>query len=210
MTKWLIRTHSNHFLGPVSKAKLQELMAMKSLGARDEVCSGNGYWFNLEENELVDRYINGEEKQPFNPLSEHEVEDTQTGFFNLRDINAPVITDNQTPPLIPLELESSFENLVPHEDDSSEIQLVTTPDVIENSSFIEQNEIAKRTNFFSTKTIFLLVIVVLSGSVFLLKDRILEFKQDLNFFEKTSDFQIFSPAYAQEKIQKDSLRLKKK
>jgi hypothetical protein len=68
--KWLIRTKSNHILGPVSKEKVLELYSSGSIKPDDEVCSGNGYWFFIREQELVERYLFNDEIQSFNPVSE--------------------------------------------------------------------------------------------------------------------------------------------
>lgn len=67
---WLIRTKSNHILGPVSKEKVLELYHNGSIRQEDEICSGNGYWFYLREKEQVDRYLLGAQRQSFNPISE--------------------------------------------------------------------------------------------------------------------------------------------
>ena len=67
---WLIRTKSNHILGPVSKEKVIELFRNGSVKPDDEICSGNGYWFFIRESELVDRFLLGDESQNFNPISE--------------------------------------------------------------------------------------------------------------------------------------------
>ncbi len=67
---WLIRTKSNHILGPVSKEKVQELYKNGSIKPDDEVCSGNGYWFFIREDEMVERFLTGNEIQGFNPISE--------------------------------------------------------------------------------------------------------------------------------------------
>lgn len=67
---WLIRTKSNHILGPVSKEKVLELFRNGSIKPDDEVCSGNGYWFFIRETDLVNRFLLGDEIQGFNPISE--------------------------------------------------------------------------------------------------------------------------------------------
>ncbi len=67
---WLIRTKSNHILGPVSREKVMELMQNGSIKSEDEVCSGNGYWFHVREKDLVERFLIRQERQPFNPISE--------------------------------------------------------------------------------------------------------------------------------------------
>jgi hypothetical protein len=67
---WLIRTKSNHILGPVSKEKVLELYLNGSIQPDDEICSGNGYWFYIREKELVEKFLLGSESQGFNPLSE--------------------------------------------------------------------------------------------------------------------------------------------
>lgn len=67
---WLIRTHLNKILGPVTKSKIIELIENNSLKENDEICSANGYWFKVKEKDLLDRFIYGDEKQGFNPVSE--------------------------------------------------------------------------------------------------------------------------------------------
>lgn len=67
---WLIRTKQNKILGPVTKQKIKDLIAKGSLTPEDEICSGNGYWFWIKEEELVDKYINGDIPQDFNPVCE--------------------------------------------------------------------------------------------------------------------------------------------
>jgi hypothetical protein len=67
---WLIRTKSNHILGPISKEKVQEIYRNGSIRPDDEICSGNGFWFYLREDDMVNRYLLGEESQGFNPISE--------------------------------------------------------------------------------------------------------------------------------------------
>ncbi len=67
---WLIRTKSNHILGPVSRDKVLELVRNGSIRPEDELCSGNGYWFYLREKDLYERYLVGGETQAFNPICE--------------------------------------------------------------------------------------------------------------------------------------------
>jgi hypothetical protein len=67
---WLIRTKSNHILGPVSKEKVVELYNNGSIKADDEICSGNGYWFFIRETDLIEKYLLGTKIQCFNPISE--------------------------------------------------------------------------------------------------------------------------------------------
>jgi hypothetical protein len=67
---WLIRTFQKQILGPVSKQKLLEFIQKGSVGVTDEICSGNGYWFSLQEKELIERYLKGDVPQSFNPVSE--------------------------------------------------------------------------------------------------------------------------------------------
>lgn len=67
---WLIRTKTNHILGPISKEKVVELYKNGSIQPDDEVCSGNGYWFYAREQNLVQKFLIGNESQSFNPLSE--------------------------------------------------------------------------------------------------------------------------------------------
>lgn len=69
---WLIRTKNNQILGPSTKEKIIELIEKGSLTGEDEITSGNGYWFWIKEEDLLDKYIYGEELQTFNPISEAE------------------------------------------------------------------------------------------------------------------------------------------
>ncbi len=70
MKNWLIRTKSGHILGPVTKDKILELHKSKAIREDDEVSSGNGYWFAMNEQDLVTRFLLGNETQEFNPISE--------------------------------------------------------------------------------------------------------------------------------------------
>ena len=67
---WLIRTKNKQILGPATKQKIIELIEKGSLTGEDEITSGNGYWFWIREEELLEKYIYGDIKQSFNPISE--------------------------------------------------------------------------------------------------------------------------------------------
>lgn len=67
---WLIRTKNNHILGPVSRDKILTLLENKTLNLEDELCSGNGYWFSVKEEDLVQKYIHNQIIQSYNPISE--------------------------------------------------------------------------------------------------------------------------------------------
>lgn len=69
---WLIRTTQNQILGPVSKQKIIDLVRSGKLEEDDEVCSGNGYWFYIKEDDLVEKYLIGDIPQDFNPVYEME------------------------------------------------------------------------------------------------------------------------------------------
>jgi hypothetical protein len=70
--KWLIRKKGPviELLGPLPKNELKRLIDEKKLSAEDEVCSANGFWFELSETGLVNKYVNGDEPQPFNLISD--------------------------------------------------------------------------------------------------------------------------------------------
>ena len=69
---WLIRTKNNHILGPVSRDKVQDLIVKGSIKGDDEICSGNGYWIYVREQDLVAKYVVDNNTQGFNPVSEAE------------------------------------------------------------------------------------------------------------------------------------------
>ncbi len=96
---WLIRTRTNHILGPVSRDKVIELLKKNSLQMEDELTSGDGFWFYIREQELIDKYIYGDEVQPFHPMSslldsevfdspeeEQKSEEKQTEFINVSEL----------------------------------------------------------------------------------------------------------------------------
>lgn len=102
---WLIRTKTNHILGPISKEKVLELLQNGSIKPDDEVCSGNGFWFFIREDDMVARFLLGREQQTFNPISEakdiltspaksqvEEEDITLVGGFDLKRLN------EKTPP----------------------------------------------------------------------------------------------------------------
>ncbi len=70
MRNWLIRTKNNKILGPLSKEKVVDLYNAGDLKDLDEVCSGNGYWFWIKEEDLVKKYLLDDNHQSFNPVSE--------------------------------------------------------------------------------------------------------------------------------------------
>ncbi len=69
---WLIRTHHNQILGPVSKEKIRYLINENTLTGEDEIACGNGFWFKIKEKEMVEKYIFGDFIQGFDPIGEAE------------------------------------------------------------------------------------------------------------------------------------------
>jgi hypothetical protein len=67
--RWMIRTKEFSLKGPVSSDVIVSMMGSGKLGEEDEVCQGSGYWFYLSEEILVDKYLKGGLKQPFNPVN---------------------------------------------------------------------------------------------------------------------------------------------
>ena len=105
---WLIRTKSNHILGPVSKDKVLELYHNGTVKPDDEICSGNGFWFYIREDDMVAHYLSGSEIQGFNPIS--EAKDVLTASPNARPdkttddvtqigtLNISMLKEDKTPP----------------------------------------------------------------------------------------------------------------
>ena len=103
---WLIRTSQNQILGPVAKQKLLEFVQKGALGMMDEVCSGNGYWFALKEKELVEKYLQGDLPQGYNPISEsRSVLSRKDNPDKTTSINTAPVNNNITQ-IIKLDLES--------------------------------------------------------------------------------------------------------
>lgn len=122
---WLIRTKSNHILGPISKEKVLDLYTNGSIKQDDEVCCGNGYWFFIRESSLVEKYLIGNNPQSFNPVSEAkdvltatngnvEFEPTRdditmVGGIDLTKFNA----SNETAPVVEDEIEAEVPAVAP-------------------------------------------------------------------------------------------------
>lgn len=67
---WLIRTKAKRILGPITKSKVLEFYENGSFSPEDEITSGNGYWFQISEKDLLEQYLLGDLVQPFNPITE--------------------------------------------------------------------------------------------------------------------------------------------
>lgn len=148
---WLIRTKSNHILGPVSKDKVIELYKNGSIKGDDEVCSGNGFWFFIREKDLIEKYLLSSHQQPFNPISEAKdvltydksepapepvVEDDVTlvgKALNLKDLQE----DAPPPPILPAEQKSGPSPEIVH-------QHVPVHDVSQNKKKIASNKVHKK------------------------------------------------------------------
>lgn len=102
---WLIRTKNRQILGPVTKEKLLEFVKKGALSPQDEVTSGNGYWFYINEKDLVDKYLFGDVPQTFNPISEApsvlsiQVDKEHTGTINpgLKEDKRGTLTKSSKP-----------------------------------------------------------------------------------------------------------------
>ena len=192
MSKWLIRTYSNHLLGPVSKGKLRELMASKSLGPKDEVCSGNGYWFSLNERDLVAKFIEGEETASFNPLSEELEQETDTGFISIDSLNvesaAADFVENASVPFQEISIGEEPLNLKSHPGTASALRSVPVQNIGANLLRSKSDEfpaqpLVKIHQAPMLWKILMILVVLLGVSAFVLRDRVLEFRKDLHFFD---------------------------
>lgn len=111
---WLIRTTSKQILGPISKQKILELIEKGSISGDDEICSGNGYWFKIREEELVKLYVFGNKKQPFNPISEAESLFYKQSQIKIEQL-APIEKINPNIPIAPkenFELDLEFDSQI--------------------------------------------------------------------------------------------------
>lgn len=129
---WLIRTKSNHILGPVSKEKVLELYHNGSIKGDDEVCSGNGFWFFIREDDLVSKYLLGSEVQSFNPISEAKnvltsktneppvQEESDITLVSGIDLSKLKEEQHEMPPVPEAEAKSSKPHLVTEEEISPE------------------------------------------------------------------------------------------
>lgn len=139
MKSWLIRTSNNFIFGPLSKTKVIELYQNGSIQPNDEICSGNGFWFYVKEEKLVEKYLLGKAVQNFNPVSEAldvlsapeiklipEEEKSllskvdHTEVINISDIDNSDIDDD---PLVDLDDNQESEQVEVSHGDDSEIDL---------------------------------------------------------------------------------------
>ncbi|OFZ39117.1 MAG: hypothetical protein A2385_08065 [Bdellovibrionales bacterium RIFOXYB1_FULL_39_21] len=54
----------------MSRDKIVSLVEKNALGEEDELCSGNGFWFQVRDNEMIDKHLIGAALQDFNRISE--------------------------------------------------------------------------------------------------------------------------------------------
>lgn len=195
---WLIRTKSNHILGPISKDKVLELFNNGSIKPDDEICSGNGFWFFIREDDLVKRYLLGDEPQGFNPISEaknvltqaapklSEVENrdeiTQIGKVDLSKLNEDVkeTTPQEIVPAARLEINKPIQS---SEKPETKKKIKTE---IESS---KKNKVSAKQNFIKYLTWLGIILFIL-----LIYYR----KTVIRSFIQTGSFQIISPVIAQE------------
>tara|TARA_Y100001970_G_scaffold218211_1_gene267560 strand:+ start:479 stop:1210 length:732 start_codon:yes stop_codon:yes gene_type:complete len=121
---WLIRTHQNQILGPISKERVIELIKKGNLISEDEICSGNGFWFQVKEKEFLDRYIYNDEKQTFNPVSEAksifiegEIEKSEFSRTSEADPSLPKNSDLEFPEIKKSDHEGKEEEILPESND---------------------------------------------------------------------------------------------
>lgn len=208
---WLIRTKSNHILGPISKEKVLELYHNGSIKPDDEVCCGNGYWFFIREDDLVSKYLLGHEVQGFNPISEakdvlthsaqsritHESSDdiTLVGGINLSMLKeAPAATPVPPAPEVispipgstkPVSASTNKEIASPDSKKKNNLEKKPKPSVTPKRNLKKQNWL---------KYVGLLGFLVLFCLIYFRKTII----QHLFHGEITASFQILNVAHAQE------------
>lgn len=68
--EWLIRTSSNQIVGPLTQEKVISLLAKGAIHKGDELCKGNGFWFQVLEADLLEKYLKNNELMPFNFIAE--------------------------------------------------------------------------------------------------------------------------------------------
>ncbi|MFY7994530.1 MAG: hypothetical protein ACOVP4_14630 [Bacteriovoracaceae bacterium] len=148
---WLIRTKSNHILGPVSKDKVIELYKNGSIKGDDEVCSANGFWFFIREKDLIEKYLLGNKSQTFNPISEakdvltsdessHRVPERPEDDVTLvgKSLNLKDLQDDTPPPVIddpePEKGPEIVHQHVPVHDLGQNKKKITTSKIVKKSS----------------------------------------------------------------------------
>jgi hypothetical protein len=106
MSTWLIRTSDNLILGPVSKERVIELVSTDSLLPEDELCSGDGFWFFIREEELYNAYLlEGIEQGP-NPIQEALESDEEVSLPKIERRN-----EKKKKKTVIIEKQASGENL---------------------------------------------------------------------------------------------------
>lgn len=165
---WLIRTKNNHILGPVSKHKIRELIENGSIKGDDELCQANGHWFQIRENDYIDRFVYGEERMPPNPISEAPI------LFALReDGDLPSehgASSVENTAFLQLDQVKSGaqdkENILEEREESSNEQAASVEDKAPKSSKAKASS-STRKSFFSAndKILFLIAIISLLVAV---------------------------------------------
>lgn len=118
---WLIRTKNFQILGPVSKDKIINFIEQKKLSPEDEIGSGNGYWFFISEQDLLERHLYGDIPQGFNEVSEAQSvvsikKDGQTASINisrqaLEEVGRSVKEVSNPEILVPVDDDLAYPNM---------------------------------------------------------------------------------------------------
>ena len=54
---WLVRTSKNILIGPLAQSELINKIRAQEMSLQDEVCPASGYWFALQESELLQQHL---------------------------------------------------------------------------------------------------------------------------------------------------------
>lgn len=148
---WLIRTHQNQILGPISKGRVIDLIRKGNLISEDEICSGNGFWFQVKEKDFLDKYIYNDEKQTFNPVSEAksifiegEIEKLEPLEVSENEASLPKNSDLEFPEIENSDTEDKLDAVLPESNDLEfpEDLAETDANVNENKSKKEKPEVS--------------------------------------------------------------------
>jgi hypothetical protein len=193
---WLIRTKSNHILGPVSKDKVVELYQNGSIKADDEICSGNGYWFFIRESDLVDKYLLGSQTQSFNPISEakdvltsgdpHATSGSKDDITLIGGIDLNKIKESAPKPAPQAAPKVELALATPKADqEGSQKKKVKSESAVKQSSSPKASQ-----NYLKYFGYFVLIILIL----------MIYFRKSImkSFFSETASISIMSDAYAQD------------
>ena len=102
MRYWLIRRNEFEFLRPVAEDDLLEMLKRHELTPRDEICTGQGYWFSLQEVDEFRKHFGALDYASFFMSTEEATSSTDTKVVEEAQLVKSKINTNSAASIEPI------------------------------------------------------------------------------------------------------------